>query len=110
LEKVRVSSTAIATRTPAGDTAGACSAWLVRDAARRMRLRSYQLPTLASRIMPSRARTENHATLAWPRGRTMRAASNGPIAEPTPPPTWNSDCARPCRPPEANRAMRAASG
>ena len=40
----------------------------------------------------------------------MNAASSGPSAEPALPPTWNSDCASPCRPPEARRATREASG
>ena len=48
--------------------------------------------------------------LPWPRGTTMKAASSGPIAEPVLPPTWNSDWARPCRPPEAMRATRDDSG
>ena len=48
--------------------------------------------------------------LPCPRGTTMNAASSGPIAEPVLPPTWNSDCAKPKRPPEAIRATRDASG
>ncbi len=40
----------------------------------------------------------------------MKAASSGPIAVPKLPPTWNTDCARPCRPPEASRATREDSG
>ena len=40
----------------------------------------------------------------------MNAASSGPIAEPTLPPTWNSDCASPWRPPDAMRATREDSG
>ena len=48
--------------------------------------------------------------LPWPRGTTMNAASSGPIAEPVLPPTWNSDCAKPWRPPDAMRATRDASG
>ena len=40
----------------------------------------------------------------------MKAASSGPMRWPALPPTWNSDCARPCRPPEAMRAMRDDSG
>ena len=48
--------------------------------------------------------------LPCPRGRMMKAAASGPIAEPTLPPTWNRDCARPCRPPEASRATRDDSG
>ena len=40
----------------------------------------------------------------------MKAAISGPAAEPALPPTWNSDCASPCLPPEAMRATREASG
>ena len=40
----------------------------------------------------------------------MKAASSGPMAEPALPPTWNTDCAKPWRPPEARRATREASG
>ena len=40
----------------------------------------------------------------------MNAATSGPIAEPVLPPTWNSDCASPCRPPDAIRATREDSG
>ena len=60
--------------------------------------------------MPSSAAQENQSTLPCPCGRTMKAASSGPIAEPRLPPTWNTDCARPCRPPEAMRATREDSG
>jgi hypothetical protein len=60
--------------------------------------------------MASSAAPENQATLPWPRGTTMNAASSGPIAEPVLPPTWNSDWAKPCRPPEAMRATRDDSG
>ena len=40
----------------------------------------------------------------------MNAASSGPIDDPALPPTWNSDCASPCCPPEAMRATRDDSG
>ena len=60
--------------------------------------------------MARMAAIENHAMLACPLGTTMNAASNGPIADPAFPPTWKSDCARPCRPPEAARAIRDDSG
>ena len=40
----------------------------------------------------------------------MKAASSGPIADPALPPTWKSDWANPCRPPEARRATRDDSG
>ena len=36
----------------------------------------------------------------------MKAASNGPAAEPILPPSWNNDWAKPWRPPEAMRATR----
>ncbi len=39
-----------------------------------------------------------------------KATISGPIDEPTAPPTWNSDCAKPWRPPDATRAIRDASG
>ena len=48
--------------------------------------------------------------LRWPCGITINAASSGPSDEPALPPTWNSDCARPCRPPDAMRATRDDSG
>ncbi len=60
--------------------------------------------------MPTSASSANQATLDWPKGSTMNAAISGPIALPILPPTWNSDCAKPCRPPEASRATREASG
>ena len=43
-------------------------------------------------------------------GTTTNAASSGPIDEPRLPPTWNTDCASPCRPPDAMRATRDDSG
>ncbi len=60
--------------------------------------------------MATSAAIENHARLCWPYGMMTAAASSGPIALPTLPPTWNSDCASPCRPPEAMRATRDDSG
>src|SRR4051812_13432233 len=72
--------------------------------------RAYQTLTLLSMRIARNAAAENQATLPWPRGTTMKAASSGPIAEPALPPTWNSDWARPCRPPDAIRATRDASG
>ena len=60
--------------------------------------------------MPRSAISENQAMLPWPKGTTISAASSGPSAEPTLPPTWKSDCAKPCRPPEASRATREDSG
>ena len=52
----------------------------------------------------------NQLTLCCPRGSTTKAASSGPMADPRLPPTWNSDCARPWRPPDASRATRELSG
>src|SRR4051794_38052121 len=60
--------------------------------------------------MAATATIENQAMLDCPLGTTMNAASNGPIADPAFPPTWKSDCAKPCRPPEATRAIREDSG
>ena len=60
--------------------------------------------------IPATAATENHVRLPWPHGTTMKAASSGPRADPPLPPTWNSDWASPCRPPDASRAIRDASG
>ena len=60
--------------------------------------------------MPSSAAHENQATLVWPCGKTMKAASSGPAEEPRLPPTWKIDCASPCLPPEAMRATREDSG
>ena len=45
-----------------------------------------------------------------PCGNTTNAANKGPMACPVLPPTWNVDCANPCRPPEASRATRELSG
>ena len=50
------------------------------------------------------------STECCPNGTTMKAASNGPSDCPKLPPTWNRLCANPCRPPEAARATRDASG
>ncbi len=60
--------------------------------------------------MASIAAAVNQTMLVWPRGTTMKAASSGPNADPALPPTWNRDCASPCRPPEAIRATRDDSG
>ena len=60
--------------------------------------------------MATSATSEHQPMLDWPRGTTRNAASSGPNDEPMLPPTWNSDCARPCRPPEAIRATRDDSG
>ena len=70
----------------------------------------YQRPMPVSTTMPNSAASENQATLRCPCGMMNSAASSGPSAEPTLPPTWNSDCARPWRPPEAMRATREDSG
>ena len=70
----------------------------------------YQPPMRVSSAIAISAAIANQATLVCPRGITMNAASSGPIAEPTLPPTWNSDCANPCCPPDAMRATREDSG
>jgi hypothetical protein len=72
--------------------------------------RLYHAPTRISTRMASSAAAENHAMLRCPAGSTMNAASNRPIDEPALPPTWKSDCASPCCPPEAIRATRDDSG
>ena len=61
-------------------------------------------------MLPNRARPAYQAMLRWPKLATISAAVSGPNAEPVLPPTWNSDCARPWRPPEAMRATRLDSG
>ncbi len=71
---------------------------------------AYQRLTCTSRQMPSSAARPNQATLRWPNGTMTAAASSGPIAVPVLPPTWNTDCAKPCWPPEARRATRDDSG
>ena len=76
-----------------------CGAW-----------RLYQVPTCSSTSMANSATSENQEMLPCPRGTTTKAASSGPSAWPACPPTWNSDWANPCRPPEASRAMRVDSG
>ncbi len=60
--------------------------------------------------MPTSATIANQATLLLPCGTITAAATSGPSALPVLPPTWNSDCARPCCPPEAMRATRDDSG
>ncbi len=73
-------------------------------------LAAYQRDTAPSTSIASSAASENQAIAHCPRGSTTRAASSGPIAPPVLPPTWNSDCAKPYRPPEAMRATRDDSG
>ncbi len=70
----------------------------------------YQWPICVSTIIATSAAAENHAMLCWPCGMTTSAASSGPSAEPALPPTWNTDCASPCWPPDAIRATRDDSG
>ena len=68
-------------------------------------------PPMRLRIQMARsAAIPNHPMLSRPRGSTHSAASKGPQAPPAFPPTWKSDCAKPCCPPEARRATRDASG
>ncbi len=71
---------------------------------------AYHLLTCSSSTMPTSATRPNQATLSLPCGTITAAATRGPSALPVFPPTWNSDCARPCWPPEAMRAMRDDSG
>ncbi|MOA36926.1 hypothetical protein D3C78_1584840 [compost metagenome] len=71
---------------------------------------AYQRLTWISSAMPASAARANQATLRWPNGTITAAASSGPMAVPVLPPTWNTDCAKPCWPPDARRAMREASG
>src|ERR1700704_6311439 len=71
---------------------------------------SYHRPTRNSRTMAASASSEHQARLDWPRGTTKYAASSGPSDDPKLPPTWNSDCASPCCPPDAMRATRDDSG
>src|SRR6266576_5592250 len=71
--------------------------------------RFVQVPMLVSRTIPKKARRENHARLDCPLVST-NAAKSGPRAEPALPPTWKSDCAMPCCPPDAMRATREDSG
>jgi hypothetical protein len=52
----------------------------------------------------------HQARLNCPCGTTKNAASSGPSDDPVLPPTWNTDCARPWRPPDDIRAMRDDSG
>src|SRR5690625_2982136 len=70
----------------------------------------YHLPTRQRMIIARRAMRENQPTLHCPRGTTTKAATSGPIAVPELPPTWKTDWARPCCPPEAIRATLDDSG
>ena len=70
----------------------------------------YHTPTRVRTTMARRAASVNHASVAWPCGMMIQAASNGPIALPAFPPTWKIDCASPWRPPDASRAIREDSG
>src|SRR5664280_2505677 len=83
---------------------------IARDFAVMLGWRWYHAPTRSSTMMATSANPENHAMLRCPAGSTINAASKGPIDDPALPPTWNSDCASPCRPPEAMRATRDDSG
>ena len=74
------------------------------------RIRPHHLPTWPRTKMARSAASPNHPRLPRPLGRTNSAASKGPSATPAFPPTWKSDCARPCCPPEARRATRDDSG
>src|ERR1700730_1055209 len=61
-------------------------------------------------MIATRAITENQPILLCPLGTMINAANKGPSDVPALPPTWNIDWASPCRPPEAIRARREASG
>src|SRR5262249_7154 len=69
---------------------------------------AYQRPICSSTTMAISAAVENHPMLDCPCGTTTNAASNGPVADPIFPPTWNRDWASPYRPPAAIRATREA--
>lgn len=70
----------------------------------------YQRPIKPRKKAPITAATPNQIVLTRPKGRIIKAASNGPIEDPTRPPTWNIDWAIPLRPPEAKWATRDDSG
>ena len=61
-------------------------------------------------MIESSAISANQPIEACPKVTTIAAAISGPSAWPRLPPTWNSDCASPNRPPEAMRATRDDSG
>lgn len=71
---------------------------------------SAHAPTRHNSPAPTAAAAANQATAGRPSGTTMNAASSGPSDCPKLPPSWNSDCAVPKRPPEARRATRELSG
>ena len=70
----------------------------------------YHAPNLIMIRAASKAARANHEMACCPKGRMMRAARRGPIAEPPLPPTWKIDCARLFLPPDANWATRDAVG
>ncbi len=70
----------------------------------------YHRPTSPRTPIASSAAPANQETDWRPCGMMIQAASNGPIAAPPLPPTWKIDCAKPCRPPDASRAIREDSG
>ena len=71
---------------------------------------AYHRPTPDRMAIAVSARAANQATLPWPFGTMMKAAASGATAWPKLPPTWKTDCASPCRPPDAMRATREDSG
>src|SRR5271170_2395361 len=95
------------TRRCEGCDESACAVGL-RAAARVWR--RYQRPTRHRTTMASSAAIENQAMLGWPCGMMIHAAKSGPDALPKLPPTWKTDCASPCWPPDTRRAMRDDSG
>ena len=61
----------------------------------------YHRPTQKRMTIARSARGENHTTWEAPWEAMMTAARSGPSELPKFPPTWNTDCARPRRPPAA---------
>src|ERR1700722_4477077 len=103
-------STATEIATLLEERAGWITAFFARAVCPRDSRCWYHAPTLVSRMMARRAARVNQMMLCCPRGRTINAASRGSSDEPTFPPTWNTDCARPCCPPDAILATRDDSG
>lgn len=81
--------------------------WL---ASRRLILLLIPFANLKQYIDRQQGRPRKPYDLIFDVGAMIIAASNGPNELQKLAPTWNSDCARPCRPPEAMRATREYSG
>src|SRR3954452_10578777 len=110
LEKTSTISTANATRTWRPGTGARVGPRTAGGPAADAWRRPYHPPTRHSTTMAIKAARENQATLRWPRGSTTKAAASGPTADPAFPPTWKTDWASPCCPPDAIRATRDDSG